>query len=176
MEVNPGDLVLAHGKGFLSKTIRFGQWLRPSWRHWKYWNHSAIVSSVSEKNEVLCIQMGRKCEEIPLSEVSPGGVTKIMPAPRNVDTFAALCYARSQLGIKYSYSTILSIALNLLTPKMIHVDFRRSGDSLICSGLVARSWEHGGWQCPTDPFQITPAEMAREADREAVRCRISQPT
>ena len=179
MEVTPqpGDLVLAHGKGFLSKTIRFGQWLRPSWRPWKYWNHAAIVTRVFDDGKVMCIQMGRKCEQVWLEDVAgPGGKTKIMPAPRGVDTYAALCYARSLIGTKYSYSTIASIAINLLTPKMHHVDFRRAGGSLIYSGLVARAWEHGGWFCPTDPFQITPAEMARVTDKEAVNCRNCLPT
>ena len=80
--------------------------------------------------------------------------------PQSVDSLRAVCYALEQVGIDYSVATIVSIALNLLTPKWMHIDFRRDGDALICSALVARSWEHGGWDCPTNPLDITPAELA----------------
>jgi hypothetical protein len=106
------------------------------------------------------MQMGRRGQLVSIDKVSPGGVHQIRPIPDGIDRIRAIDYALRQNGIKYSVAAIFSIALNLLTPKAIAFDFRRRGDALICSALVARSWEHGGWDCPGDPFQITPAELA----------------
>jgi len=159
-DVQPGDLVLAHSKGAFATLIRFGQWLRPSWRPYKRWNHAAIVTGVDSNGDVWCMQMGRRGELVLRQDVAPGGYTTIRPIPNGVDRIKAIDYALAQNGIKYSVATIFSIVINLLTPKWIAFDFRRHGDALICSALVARSWEHGGWNCPTDPFQITPAELA----------------
>lgn len=159
IDTQPGDLVLAHSKGAFAILIRFGQWLRPSWRKYKKWNHAAIVVDV--QNGIKCVQMGRRGQLVPIADVSPGGYTEIRSMPAGVDRTKAINYAQSCVGVKYSVMTIISIALNLLTPKMIHIDFRRDGNALICSALVARCWEHGGWTCPTNPFDITPAELAK---------------
>ena len=163
-ELLPGDLVLAHSKGAFAVLIRFGQWLRPSWRPYKKWNHAAVVVDVGGVGEPLCVQMGRRGQLSPLSDVAPGGYVEIRPMPAGVDRTKAVHYAKEQIGVKYSVAAIFSIALTLLTPKMFHFDFRRKGNSLICSALVARCWEHGGWSCPTDPFQITPAELAKATE------------
>ena len=160
MAPQPGDLVLAHSKGAFATLIRFGQWLRPKWRPYRTWNHCAIVTSVTN-NEVWVTQMGRKCETVRLEQVSPGGFTTIRKMPAHLDRVRVVEYAMSQLGVRYSVAAIFSIALSLLTPRWVRFDFRRHGDALICSALVARAYEHGGWMAPTDPFQITPAEMAQ---------------
>ena len=158
----PGDLVLAHSKGPFGILIRFGQWLRPSWRPWKKWNHAAIVTGIRSDGTIRCAQMGRTGEVVNLTEVAPGGYTIIRPCPKGIDRIKAVDYALRQTNppVRYSVTTIISIALSLLTPSFIRFDFRRHGDALICSALVARAWEHGGWDCPVDPFQITPAELA----------------
>lgn len=158
--IRPGDLVLAHGRGPISAIIRFGQWLRPSWRPYRTWNHAALVVAVVD-GRTRCVQMSRRCELVWLDEVSPGGRVEVRPCPEGVDRIRAVDWALQQTGIAYSWLTILSIALQLLTPKWLDVDFHESRRALICSALVARAWEHGAWNCPTDPFQITPAELAR---------------
>ena len=160
--IRAGDLVLAHGTGLVSRIIRFGQWLRPSWRPYRYWNHAAIV--VAELDGVVkCVQMARRCEIVTLDQVSPGGKIEVRPIPNGVDRLRAIDWALQQARASRPYSiiTILSIALQILTPKWLDVDFHENRPALICSALVARAWEHGGWDCPTDPFQITPAELAR---------------
>jgi hypothetical protein len=160
--IRAGDLVLAHGTGIISKIIRFGQWLRPSWRPYRYWNHTAIV--VAELDGVVkCVQMARRCEIVTLDEVAPGGRVQVRSIPDGVDRLRAVDWALQQAraGRRYSFLTIISIALQLITPKWLNVDFHDNHPALICSALVARAWEHGGWDCPSDPFQITPAELAR---------------
>ena len=156
-----GDLVLAHSKDTFGKLIRFAQWLRPSWRPYKYWNHSALVVS-NINGEITCVQMGRRCVTVTLENVAPGGVTQIRKCPEGVDRVKALDYALRQVGVRYSYLTIVSIALNLLTPKAFRINFRRNGTALICSALCARSYEHGDWIIPdnSDPFQVTPCQLA----------------
>jgi len=162
MNPKPGDLVLAHGSGAFARLIRFGQWLRPSWRKYRTWNHAAIVIAVRQDGVIRCAQMGRRGEVVNIENVAPNGYAFVLPGPSNIDRTKAVGYALSQVGQTYSVLTILSIALNILTPSWLRIDFRRS-TSLICSALVARAWEHGGWICPTDPFQITPAELAQWA-------------
>jgi len=156
----PGDLVLAHNKGAFATLIRFGQWLRPSWRKYKKWNHAAMV--INTTSGIKCVQMGRLGQTCWIEDVAPRGYTEIRPRPANVDRVRAVDYALRQVGVKYSVATILSIALNLITPSWLRFDFRRNGTALICSALVARSWEHGGWDVPGDydPYQVTPAQLA----------------
>ena len=161
--VRAGDLVLAHGKGIISSAIRFGQWLRPSWRPYRYWNHAAIV--VAELDGVVkCVQMARRCEIVDLADVSPGGRTEIRSIPAGVDRIKAVDWALSQAraGRRYSIITILSIVVQLVTPKRLDVTFHEETPSYICSGLVALAWQHGGWMVPgdEDPYQVTPAELA----------------
>ena len=161
MAAQIGDIALAHSKGPFAVLIRFGQWLRPSWRPYRYWNHAAIVTNIAPDGSIRCTQMGRRCNTVDLKDVARGGHVVVRPAPPGIDRIKAVDYALRQVGVKYSVAAIFSIALSLLTPKAVAFDFRRNGDALICSALVARCWEHGGWNCPTDPFQITPAELAR---------------
>ena len=163
--VKMGDLVLAHNKGAFASLIRFGQWLRPSWRKYKKWNHAAIVIGVTA-DKIRCVQMGRKGQLVDIEGVSPRGYSVIRPAPASVDRVKAVDYALRQVGVKYSVATIFSIALNILTPSWTRFDFRRHGNALICSALVARAWEHGGWNIPGgyDPFQVTPCQLAMWTD------------
>ena len=154
--IKPGDAVLANTQGAYGRLIQFGQAIR--WRKHSRWHHAALVVEVDSNGQVWCIQMARQCERVKIENIAPGRPLKIVPCPEGVNGRAAVDYAQKQLGTKYGIATILSIAFNILTPKVIRVDFRR-GETLICSALVARSWEHGNWNCPVDPFQISPAQL-----------------
>jgi hypothetical protein len=136
--------------------IRFAQAFR--WWSYRSWNHMAIVESVDDDGTVWCIQMARRCERVKIQDVALGGHVKIIACPDNVNCDEAVAYARRQLGTKYGVLTIVSIAINIMLPACFRFDIRRA-DTLICSALVARSWEHGSWDCPSDPFDITPAEF-----------------
>ena len=118
----------------------------------------AIVDSVDADGTVWAIQMARRCERVKIKDVAPGGHVKIISCPDNVNRQEAVAYANRQLGTKYGVLTIISIAINIILPAFFRFDIR-TADTLICSALVARSWEHGSWDCPTDPFDITPAEF-----------------
>ena len=152
----PGDAVFAHTHNPYGAMIRFAQAVR--WWKYRSWNHMAIVESVDANGQVWVIQMARRCERVRIEDVAPGGHVKVIPCPKTVNCEEAVAYAQRQLGTKYGVLTIFSIAINIMLPAFFRFDIRIA-DTLICSALVARSWEHGSWDCPTDPFDITPAEF-----------------
>jgi len=155
--LEPGDAIFAHSKDLYGRLIRYAEALR-WWRGHK-WNHMAIVESIDTDGTVWVIQMARRCQRVRLQDVAPGGTIKVIKPPSDVDRDRAVRYARSLVGIKYAVLTIVSIVISLFTPTALQVDFHRGGPALICSALVARAWEHGGWICPVDPFQISPAQF-----------------
>jgi len=152
----PGDAVFAHTRNFYGAVIRFGQALR--WWKYRSWNHMAIVSRIDDDGQVWVIQMARRCEEIKLEDVAPGGKLKFVSCPEEVRRAETVSYAQRRLGTKYGVMTIVSIAINLALPKQFVFDIHSAG-TLICSALVAKAWEHGDWDCPVDSQQITPAEF-----------------
>ena len=155
-QIQPGDIVLAYTSGAYGRLIQFGQALR--WRHHSKWHHSALVVEIDAEGTVWCVQMARRGERVRLQDVAPGRPLKIISCPDGVDRQRAIDFANRVIGNKYGILTIISIAFNILTPSEFRVDIRRDG-TLICSAMVARSLEHGGWWCPVDPFQISPAEI-----------------
>ncbi len=152
-----GDAVFATTRTFYGFLIRLGQALR--WWKWRRWNHMAIIVRIDADGTIWCLQMVKECSMVRLEDLTKKGIIKIVTAPEGVNRDEAVAYAMKQLGTDYGVLTIVSIAVNLLLPRFINIDIRRGG-TLICSALVARSWEHGSWDCGrVDPFQITPAEM-----------------
>jgi hypothetical protein len=154
--VQIGDAVLANTKGAYGRLIQFGQAIR--WKKHRQWHHSAIVVRIDPSGQIWCVQMARRGELVKIENIAPGRPLKIVPCPEHVDRDRAVAYAMTLVGIKYGILTIISIAFNILTPQPIRIDLRRD-ETLICSAAVARSWEHGGWYCPGDPFQISPAQI-----------------
>ena len=151
-----GDAVFAHTNNTYGWVIRLGQAIR--WWKYRSWNHMAYVDSVDEDGTIWVIQMARRCEKVKIQDVAPKGHVKIISCPPEVNREMASAYATKRLGTKYGVLTIISIAINLFMPNPLRLDIRKD-DTLICSALVARAWEHGGWDCPIDPFQVTPAEF-----------------
>ena len=155
-KIQPGDAVYARTKNPYGFMIRIGQALR--WWKYREWNHMAIVESIDADGQIWVIQMARHCERVKIEDVAPGGRLKFTSAPEGIDRDRAVAFARFMLGTDYGVLTIVCIAINLLLPEPINFDIRREM-TMICSALVARSWEHGGWICRIDPFTVTPAEM-----------------
>ena len=151
-----GDAVFAHTHNKYGAMIRLAQAIR--WWTYRSWNHMAIVDSIDENGTIWCVQMARCCEKVKIEDVAPGGHVKIIPCPPEVNRIESAAYAQKQIGIKYGVLTIVSIAINIMLPSFFRFDIRRK-DTLICSALVARAWEHGSWDCPVDPFDVTPAEF-----------------
>jgi len=154
--IQPGDCILADTKGLYGRVIQFGQAIK--WAKHRRWHHAAIVVEVDSEGTVWCVQMARHGERSKLQDIAPGRPLKVVPCPPGVNRNMAIAYANTLVGVDYGIMTIFSIAINVLTPGSLRIDFRMDG-TLICSAAVARSWEHGGWVCPMDPFSITPAQI-----------------
>lgn len=72
---------------------------------------------------------------------------------------AAVAFARAELDrkAKYSWASIASIVLSLLTPLRLDVSW---GGAMICSAFGARCWEHAGVVLPTlSPATTMPADL-----------------
>lgn len=84
----------------------------------------------------------------------------LMPFPRgNADRPDVCDFANSCLGRKYGVLSVVSRALNCLTPKFLQIGTERAGD-MDCSTLVVRAWEHGGVILPwSDVYQVTPGQI-----------------
>jgi hypothetical protein len=179
-EAQPGDIVLAHGPGIISRMIRIVQRLRAP-KEYSTWNHCGILDydpSITDH----AYRMGASLDERGwlvyeaephgtvvgwLSEIGEYAIVSadsFPPVIGTVDRDKQLAWAKQALGTKYGFLTILSIAVNMCLPRFLdfHVNVR-GHRSLICSAYAMRSLEHGGVLSPIDPFQITPAEMAETA-------------
>ena len=155
MTPQPGDVVLAKTNGIMGRLIRLAE--RIHWRRGTTYSHAAIVIEVADVVTVLQMR-ARGCQRTTIDQVAPGGSYVIKSCPKGVNRNKSVEYALTRQHDEYGVASIISIAFNLLTPYWLGLDFRKAG-TLICSALVARSWEHGGWDCPVDPFQISPAQI-----------------
>lgn len=156
-DYSPGDLVFAHGKGFISAAIRLVQ----SWRSPKadaHWNHVAILShKIGDEWQVIQAQ-GKGVVMCPLSDVAPGGSFEVVACPA-VDREKVTEFACSQEGVKYGYLTVASIILNVVTPKRLAL---RKPGTWICSALAAACLWYAGWyesENWPDLYQVSPADL-----------------
>lgn len=166
MTYAPGSIVLCHSRGIISALIRFGQWIRhPRRTRFYEWNHVGILNHQTSDGDWVVIEAtARGVTSGYLSTIAPGGRYEVVALPLGVDAAKVLAFARAQVGVRYGFVTIASIALNLLTPSFFRLDVRRSG-TWICSALGATSMLAGGWLHPVrDYYQITPAEVAEALD------------
>lgn len=145
-----GDLILVRTSGFLARIIRLGEWLHRRGRSCR-WNHAAVAVSPTEVVEAT----GRGVARRPLRYTDFHVVPSRMSGE---DRGQVVTFATSCVGVRYGYVTILSIALDLLTPAFWSF---RSSRTLICSELAARAWEHGGHVWPElDCARIMPSDLA----------------
>lgn len=154
--VNPevGDIVFAHSNGIIGRTIRLAERLR--WHRGSMYNHVAIVSWVHDGVAYVTQAEPRGVtNDKPLSSV--GEYTLVAP-PKDVDKEQMLRFATSQIGKRYSFLSILSIIVDILTPNWFPAV--RNADTWICSALVAESLRAGGWlhNWP-DVYIVTPAQL-----------------
>jgi hypothetical protein len=120
----------------------------------------AIVVKIDPDGTVWCLQMVKHCSLVRLQDITPLGEIVVVPCPDGVDRDKSVMFANLQLGVDYGDLDIVSIAINICLPSVLGFDVHKN-DTLICSALVARSWEHGGYTLPRgiDPFTITPGQF-----------------
>ena len=158
--MNPGDLVFCSTKGIIGKSIRWAQHFMPYSKYSK-WNHVAILDRyVDGKWYIIQAQPKGITDNLTLDESAFGGTFEVVELPRTTNRDLVLRFARSQVGLKYSYLSILSCAIDNILPDAICL---RKSRTWICSGLVAGALWYGGFpkamQWP-DLYSITPAEVA----------------
>lgn len=164
-----GDLIAFSTPGFYGNLIRFGE------RHFAdvsaeaaEYSHIAYVDEVLPDGDAWLIQAVRTIDRVrlnaPREEGGYVGVPhRVLEWPGDDDgrqrmrPFAASC-----LGMDYGVLSVISRAINYLTPEWFRIDFTRSG-RMDCSAFGARVWEHGGWVIPErkDPFQVAPANLVQ---------------
>lgn len=158
MSYAPGDVIFAHGRGFLSRAIQIAEKVRL--KSGKHPNHAAIIVDVDKLGQVRIVQATSKgVTSLWYSspkDLAPGGNVVVVPRPCP-DWLAAVDFANEQVGMKYGYLTIFSIAVSIIAPWFLTI--RRPG-TWICSALVAQSLLAGGrmdtWP---DVYQVTPAQL-----------------
>jgi len=104
-----------------------------------------------------------------LDRVAPGGQLTILRPPSQVDPNRTLAFARSRVGNKYGYLTIVSVCVDELTPAWFHVPFRRPG-TWICSALGSEALRYGGWLWDwPDIYAVDPAESKRALEASGAK-------
>lgn len=156
-----GDLVLCHSKGIIGKAIRFAEKHDRDGKYSK-WNHVAILDYQAGSDWYI-IQAEAKgvTNHRFLTGVAPGGEYEIIPLPSSVNREALLYFARTQVGKKYGYTSILSCALNMVLPDFLCL---RQANTWICSGLAAGALWFAGFDGATlwpDLYSVTPADIAQ---------------
>jgi hypothetical protein len=159
--VKAGDLVLCHGTGLVSRSIR---WAQRNLENTEYseWNHVAVLDrEVDGVWYVIQADSAGVTDTRPLDTITPGGRYEIVELPSCVDRELFLAFLRSQVGSKYGFLTIASCAFDMWLPDAICL--RRNG-TWICSGLVAGALWFAGFEQALlwgDLYTVTPAEIAQ---------------
>lgn len=151
-----GDAVFFHGSGFLDWSIEYAT-RSP-------WSHVAILHEQLPSGEWSLIQahshgVVRDTPETPsrFNPVVQAGTYEIVPAPPGVDRVKTIEFMLSQVGRKYGFITIASIAVTLWTPQFINVMLPCTW---ICSAVAAQAWAWGGWkQQWCDIYQVSPGQF-----------------
>lgn len=164
----PGSLVFCHSTGLIGRAIRLGERLR--FRTGAFYNHVAIIADTDADPHVIQAEASGVTSNGTLSSVAPGGSYLIYPLPDGVDPAKVLRFARSQVGLSYGWLSILSLAIQILVPKWIHLPSFRSERSWICSAMGGESIRFGGWLWNWgDIYKVVPSELYAALERMDVR-------
>lgn len=162
----PGDLVFAHSNGIMGRIIRLGERIR--FRKGVQWNHVAIIDRMMEDGDWLIIQAEARgvTKDKRLSSIAPGGRYKVVRLPSGISRQKVLDFAHDQVGSRYGWLTILSIAIDILTP--FWVPSFRTRNSWICSAISAEALRAGGWIHEwSDIYLVTPTMLHQAVTDQA---------
>lgn len=153
----PGDFMLTHGAELFSQLIRFGQQLRfrGADRPYTYWNHAALVVA---SDGTIVEALGSGVERRLIADYDPTQYTVVRITASAEDRAEAAAFAERCVGHPYGWTTIVSIALSLLSGAKFSFGFN---GQLICSGLVARALERTTAIFEDEPSHIMPAQLAK---------------
>ena len=148
----PGDVFVEHGTDIFSRIVQFGQrWRFPELE--SRWSHAGvIVDSTGATVEAEASGVG-------LYRLTPDRDVLIISIEPETARDQVAKFARSRIGERYGWATILCLVLRLLPPDKL--TFGVSG-SLVCSGLVAEAMFSAGLDVENlgDPVEDTyPAQL-----------------
>lgn len=153
----PGDFILTHGTAWTSLLIQWGQKLRIHGDDstYTYWNHAAIF--VDDGGGIIEALGAGVCERN-ISVYQPKEYHVVRITASAEDREEAVTFARTCLDEQYAWTTIVSIAVSLITGAKFSFGF--DGEQ-ICSGLVARALERTWAIFNREPSHIMPADLAK---------------
>lgn len=152
----PGDFVLVSTRGVLAKLIRFGQFIRyhGKMRPFAHWNHTAVI--INEAGDII-EAVGRGVIVSNIHDYDDVEYYYISTKLNKQSRDQVVAAANSFLKDKYSWITIFSIALELLTGVKIQLT---QSNTMICSAVVGQSLWAGGIIFNNNPYQMMPADLA----------------
>ncbi len=158
-DYRPGDFILTHGSGFISRFIRYGQSFAFHGKNRKYiwWSHAAMI--VSAGGDLIEAE-GAGVRRGHLSEYAASDyhLVRLNTLASDQDRAQICRYAEWCLGQEYGLLTNISIVLSVLTGSRFTFGF--DGQS-VCSGLVARALERSSVIFDRSPSHILPADLAK---------------
>jgi hypothetical protein len=157
--IQPGDIGVAHSRGFLGAIIRFGTRSK--------WNHSFVIETVDDEEDptkITVIQAeAHGVLRSALSDVAPGGGYAVLPCPRGVNRKLVVRQARDLLRTKYAFVSCVSVGFQLLM-KRVHIPVRLAvmeTGTIFCSAVSALCLHQGGYRkLWPDIYNVTPADIA----------------
>lgn len=159
---NVGDVVLVHTPltrnpaSWFGLMIRFGQWMRKSTRPYRYWNHAALVVS-PDGDLAEALARGISATHISAYDsdhitVVPVGSQLSLEEQRHIVAFAS-----REMGKRYGFLTIVSLAVTILCGGRLIVDWDRSW---ICSEFAAAALLRADIHFDRSPAATMPAHIA----------------
>jgi len=152
----PGDFILVSTTGFLARCIRFGQFFRyhGEMRSYAHWNHTAMII---DADGTIVEAAGRGVRVRNISEYKENEYYLVNTRLNKQSREQTVAAAKSFIKDKYSFLTILSIAIQLVTGIELQISL---GNTVICSGLVSQALWAGGIVFKNNPYLQMPADLA----------------
>jgi hypothetical protein len=163
-EIGSGDLVFCYGKGAVAWGIRMVERYRRDWgrdteERGAAFDHVAIVDASLPDGDWTLIQAlsDGVVEDVPGKPSRLSHYERYAIAECPGDRTRTVAFARSQVGHKYGFITILSFLLTLFTPGFINVMLPKTW---VCSALAGESLRFGTWLHDwPDVYQVSPAQL-----------------
>lgn len=174
--MEPGDILLVQGEGFVDNLIRFGE--RKKIHGWRYAikNHrkkvidatdptSVAHAAVYVGNHYVIEALAKGLELSPVSKYPEGcyllaKLSVVRPEVTLEERMALVTFAREQLARhdEYGWLSIMSVVVQMLTPTKFDISW---DGAIICSAFGAQCWEHAGVTIkPRSSLTTTPTDLA----------------
>ena len=153
MVPEPGDLMLAHRNGPMSRAVTWGQKLRGYDHRLCYWSHCGIVV----EDAALVEALGRGVERTPVSkyiDIDHRFVhTTLDPRARQ----RVVNFAEHAVGRQYGFTEMASMGLYLASGTRLHWAM---DNQLLCSSLAAEALCRTSAIFPKEPLWMLPVDLA----------------